>query len=173
VVGRLEPRLPGALRTDSGRIELAPPELVGEVPRLAAALDRTAGLRMIGRRDLRTNNSWMHNVAGLARGKDRSRLLVHPDDAAARQLQTGDRARLRGAHHEVVVEVEVDDAMMPGVVSLPHGWGHDHGDSRLSIAEGRPGVNANLLADHDTIDPLSGTSVVNGVDVELLGDRVP
>ena len=130
-------------------------------------------MQLIGRRDLRTNNSWMHNVAGLARGKDRSRLLVHPDDAATRRLATGDRARLRGAHHEVVVEVEVDDAMMPGVVSLPHGWGHDHTGSRLAIAEARPGVNANLLADHDVIDALSGSSVVNGVPVELLDGPLP
>ena len=172
VVGSLEPRLPGALRTTSGCIELAPPALVDEVPKLAAALTRPAGTRLIGRRDLRTNNSWMHNVAGLARGKDRSRLLLHPHDAAIRQLETGDRARLRGAHHEVVVEVEIDEAMMPGVVSLPHGWGHDHTGTRLSVAEARPGVNANLLADHDLIDPLSGSSVVNGIDVELLAGCV-
>ena len=87
VVGSLEPRLPGALRTESGRIELAPPALVDEIPKLVAALSRPPAMQLIGRRDLRTNNSWMHNVGGLARGKDRSRLLVHPDDAATRRAR--------------------------------------------------------------------------------------
>jgi anaerobic selenocysteine-containing dehydrogenase len=168
-LGGLEPRLPGALKTESGRIELAPGPLLGQLPALATALQRSpaGSVQLVGRRDVRTNNSWMHNVAGLARGKDRSRLQVNPQDATRLGLATGVRARVVGAQGEVVVEVEVTDAVMCGVVSLPHGWGHDAPGTRQAVAATRPGANVNVLADPFTIDPLTGTSVVNGFAVTV------
>jgi anaerobic selenocysteine-containing dehydrogenase len=138
--------------------------MLADLPRLEAWLDGPRpALVLIGRRDLRSNNSWMHNSERLVRGRDRCTLLVHPDDAAARGL--GARAVVRSAAGEVEVPVEVSDAVMPGVVSLPHGWGHAGG--RQAVAERRPGVNANQLTDAAVVDPLTGTAVFNGVPVEV------
>jgi anaerobic selenocysteine-containing dehydrogenase len=163
-LGALVPQLPGRLRTPGRRLQLAPALMLADLPRLEAWLDGPRpALVLIGRRDLRSNNSWMHNSERLVRGRDRCTLLVHPDDAAARGL--GARAVVRSAAGEVEVPVEVSDAVMPGVVSLPHGWGHAGG--RQAVAERRPGVNANQLTDAAVVDPLTGTAVFNGVPVEV------
>ena len=167
-LGPLRPRLPEVLRTPSGTIELAPEPLVADVERLRASLrDQTARLVLIGRRDLRSNNSWMHNIDVLVKGRDRCTLLVHPDDATRLGLQHQGRAKLAGPGGSVLVPVEVSDSMMPGVVSLPHGWGHDRDGVRLEVAAGHPGVNSNVVAGTEQLDRLSGTAVLNGIPVEV------
>ncbi len=168
-LGPLQPRLPGVLRTRSGRIELCNPELVADVPRLAATLDRRVdgGFVLVGRRDLRSNNSWMHNLEVLVKGKPRCTLQVHPDDAARLGLTHGATARVTSRVGVVEAPVEVTDGIVPGVVSLPHGWGHDLDGIRMAVAQARPGVNSNVLADEELIDPLSGNAVLNGIPVTV------
>jgi anaerobic selenocysteine-containing dehydrogenase len=168
-LGPLRPRLPGVLRTPSGRIELAPEPIVADVPRLLAALDRgtNGSLVLIGRRQLRSNNSWMHNLAPLVKGRDSCTMLVNPADARRLGLIDGGRATVTSSAGKVQVPVEVTDTIMSGVVSIPHGWGHDGDGARLSVAAEHPGVNSNLLADSAMLDPLSGNAVLNGIPVEV------
>jgi len=167
--GALEPRLPEVLRTPSGTIELDHPVLVADLDRLAAAIDGLAAREMVlvGRRDLRSNNSWMHNIQVLVKGKERCTLHVHPSDAVRLGLVDGGIAKIAGRVATLEAPVEVTDAVRPGVVSLPHGWGHGEDGARLRVAAGRPGVNSNVLSDHEALDPLSGTSVLNGIPVEI------
>jgi anaerobic selenocysteine-containing dehydrogenase len=166
-LGPLEPRLPDALRTASGKIELAAEPFLGDVPRLRAALDRTVngGFVLIGRRHLRSNNSWMHNVGVLMKGKPRCTLQIHPADAE--RLGITDTAKVSSRTGAVVAPVEITDTVMRGVVSLPHGWGHDLDGVRMDIARANAGVNSNLLADEELFDPLSGNAVLNGIPVEV------
>jgi anaerobic selenocysteine-containing dehydrogenase len=168
-LGPLEPRLPDVLRTPSGRIELAPEPILADAERLRAALERerSGGLVLIGRRQLRSNNSWMHNLPALVKGKDRCTLLVHPDDAERLGLADGGRALVRSAAGQIEAPVELTDEIMRGVVSLPHGWGHDEEGMRLGVASAHAGVNSNVLADETAVDPLSGNAVLNGIPVEL------
>jgi anaerobic selenocysteine-containing dehydrogenase len=168
-LGPLEPRLPEVLRTPSGKVELAPPELVADVDRLRDALARRAngGLVLVGRRQLRSNNSWMHNLDLLVRGKERCTLHVHPDDAGRLGLADGEPARVSGRAGEVHVPVEVTDAVMPGVVSMPHGWGHDADGSEMAVAAAHAGANSNLLSDETVVEPLTGNAVFNGIPVEV------
>ncbi len=166
-LGALEPRVPDVLRTASGMIEMGAEPLLADVPRLKAALGRRAsgGLVLIGRRHLRSNNSWMHNVGVLMKGKPRCTLQIHPDDA--QRLALHGKAKVTSRTGAVVVDVEVTDAVMPGVVSLPHGWGHDLPGVEMDIARANAGVNSNVLADEELFDPLSGNAVLNGVPVEV------
>jgi anaerobic selenocysteine-containing dehydrogenase len=168
-LGPLASRLPAMLATESGRIELAPDLLVGDVARLRDSLDerRDAGFVLIGRRHLRSNNSWFHNLPALAKGKERCTLLLHPDDARELGLGAGGRARVRSRVGEIEVPIEITDAMRRGVVSLPHGFGHDAPGARLAVAAKRPGVNSNLLADETLLDALSCNAVLNGIPVEI------
>lgn len=167
-LGALQPRIPELLRTPSGRIELAPESLLADLAGVEAALQApTPELLLIGRRDVRSGNSWMHNLPVLAKGPERCTLLVHPRDAAARGLQDGALARLRNPKGELTVPVRVSEELMPGVVSLPHGWGHNLEGARLSLAAERPGSNLNALLDDARRDPLSGNAVLSGVAVEL------
>jgi anaerobic selenocysteine-containing dehydrogenase len=168
-LGPLRPRVPEVLRTPSGKIELAPEPIVDDVARLRASLTpgRNGRMVLVGRRDLRSNNSWMHNLDVLVKGKERCTLHVHPDDAARLGLADGGTACVRSRRAEVAVTVEVTDAIMAGVVSIPHGWGHGVDGADLSVAAGRPGVNTNLLADGDLFDPLSGNAVLNGIPVTV------
>jgi anaerobic selenocysteine-containing dehydrogenase len=166
--GPLEPRIPEVLRTPSGKIELAPEPLVADVERLRAGLVRsTASMVLIGRRDLRSNNSWMHNLELLVKGKPRCTMHVHPDDARRLGLANEGTARVRSRAGVVDVPVEVTDAIMPGVVSIPHGWGHDAPETKLRVAREHAGVNSNLLADELELDPLSGNAVLNGIPVAV------
>jgi anaerobic selenocysteine-containing dehydrogenase len=167
--GPLKPRIPQVLRTASGRIELAPGELVGDLDRLAEAADATSGdgLVLIGRRHLRTNNSWSHNVAGLAKGQQLCTLQLHPDDATERGLTDGGSARITSRAGSLTVDVEVTDALRPGVVSLPHGFGHDLDGVEQRVARANPGVNSNVLTDRADLDRISGTAVLNGIPVEV------
>ena len=126
-LGPLVPRIPEVLRTPSGKIELAPEPITADVARLEASLarPRNGGMVLVGRRQLRSNNSWMHNVPNLVRGKERCTMHVHPEDAARLELVDGDRARVTSNTGSIEIPVEVTDAVMPGVISIPHGWGHD------------------------------------------------
>jgi anaerobic selenocysteine-containing dehydrogenase len=169
-LGPLQPRLPDALRTASGMIELAPGPLVADVPRLRAALERgsaNGGLVLVGRRHLRSNNSWMHNLPVLARGPERCTLHVHPDDAARLSLLDGGSAEVRSRTGALTATVEVTEDIMPGVVSLPHGWGHDVPGTKLRVAAERPGANSNLLSDELLLDAVSGNAVLNGIPVQV------
>ncbi|MEU0256854.1 molybdopterin oxidoreductase family protein [Streptomyces sp. NPDC006184] len=168
-LGPLRPRLPQPLRTRSGRIELLPEPIAGDLPRLRRALrERPAGLVLVGRRHLRSNNSWMHNVPALTGGSNRCTLHIHPEDAARLGVRDGAGVRVRGAGGEVVAPAEVTDGVRPGVVSLPHGWGHDRPGTRLGHASTVPGVNVNQLLDGSLLDPLSGNAVLNGIPVEVV-----
>jgi anaerobic selenocysteine-containing dehydrogenase len=169
-LGALEPRLPDLLRTPSGTIELAQEYLVSDLPRLMDSLSRTVDadtLVLVGRRHLRSNNSWMHNLRPLMKGKPRCTLQVHPDDAVRLGLGDGDPAEVRSTVGSLIAPVEVTDAIRPGVVSLPHGWGHDGAGVDLKIAGEYAGVNSNLLTDGAMIDPLSGNAVLNGIPVTV------
>jgi anaerobic selenocysteine-containing dehydrogenase len=167
-LGALEPRLPDALRSPTGMIDIAPQPILDDLPRMTTALDRDDdGFRLVGRRDLRSNNSWMHNVEVLVKGKPRCVLHVHPDDARSVGLVDGGHAKVSSRVGTVVVPVLVTDAIRPGVVSLPHGWGHDLPGARLDVAARNAGVNSNLLADDHLIDAFSGTAVLNGIPVDV------
>jgi anaerobic selenocysteine-containing dehydrogenase len=171
-LGPLRPRLASALRTPSGKVELFAAPFAGETARLLAALDRhhDAGhpeMVLVGRRHLRSNNSWMHNVPALIKGRDRCTLQINPADADRLSLADGESAQVTSRAGTLTVRVEVTDRVMPGVVSLPHGWGHDLPGTRLSVAATSPGVNSNVLTDETVIDPLSGNSVLNGIPVEV------
>lgn len=170
-LGPLAPRLPALLRTPSGRIELAPQMIVDDVPRLLEALRDGDGsdrpFRLVGRRHLRSNNSWMHNLPALSGGRERCTLQVNPGDAARLGLTDGGAARVTSRVGSVEAPVEVTAAIMQGVVSLPHGWGHHLDGTRLRVAATHPGVNSNLLADEAALDPLSGNAVLNGIPVSV------
>jgi anaerobic selenocysteine-containing dehydrogenase len=167
-MGPLAPRLDEILHTPSGKLELAPPYVVADVPRLAARLARRDdGLVLVSRRHVRSNNSWMHNVSSLVTGKDRCTLLIHPDDAARTGVADGAKAVIRSKAGQLVAPVEVSDEMMPGVVCLPHGWGHDKVEARLSVAARHAGVCNNVLAPGELVDVPSGNAVVNGIPVDV------
>ena len=167
-LGLNEPRLEQVLTTEGGKVVLAPTYITDDLPRLAARLERPADdLVLVSRRQLRSNNSWMHNVRVLVKGKDRCTLQVHPDDAARCGVRDGDLARVASASGTVDVPVEITDDIRPGVVSLPHGWGHDLPGTRLSVANDHAGVNSNILAPGDFVDEISGNAAVNGIPVTL------
>ncbi len=167
-LGPLTPRLPAVLRTPGGAVELCPEPIAAEAARLRGRLGELPdGVLLIGRRHLRSNNSWLHNVPALVGGSNRCTVHVHPEDAARLGLTDGGAARLKGDGGEVEVPVEITDSVRPGVVSLPHGWGHDRPGTRLTVAAADPGVNVNQLNAGRLLDPLSGTAVLNGLPVVL------
>ena len=167
-LGPLQPRIPEVLRTPSGKIELAPTIIVADVERLQASLARTPGqMLLIGRRDLRSNNSWMHNIHALTKGKDRCTLHIHPDDASRLSMINGEIVCVASRVGSVEVPVEITDAIMPGVVSIPHGWGHNLSGTHQHIATEHAGVNTNILTDEEAIDALSGNAALNGVAVNV------
>src|SRR6266511_3197911 len=168
-LGPLKSRIPEVLRTLSGKVERAPDPIGDDVARLRGSLDhrRNGGMVLVGRRDLRSNNSWMHNLDVLVKGKERCTMHVHPDDARRLGLADGQPARVTSKAGTITVPVEVTDTVMPGVASIPHGWGHDLDDIELGVAAGRPGVNTNVLTDSTALDPLSGNCVLNGIPIEV------
>jgi anaerobic selenocysteine-containing dehydrogenase len=169
-MGPMVPMVRELLDTPTGKIELAPPYITADVTRLATRIERgdADSLVLISRRHLRSNNSWMHNVKVLVKGKDRCTLLIHPDDAERVGIEDGKLARVSSEAGAIDVPVEVSDEMMPGVVSLPHGWGHDKEGTRLSVAREHAGVNNNLIAPGRLVDPLSNNAIVNGFPVEVV-----
>ncbi len=169
-LGPLQPGvLPDMLRSEGGKIRLLHPLLEADIQRLERDITvEVPELVMIGRRHIRDMNSWLHNLNNYARGKNRCTLMMHPQDARSRRLEDGAEAIISSAVGELVVPVEYHDGLMPGVVSLPHGFGHRYGGTRQSVAsEVLPGVSANDLVDDRTLDIPSGTSVVNGVPVSV------
>ena len=167
-LGPLAPRIPEMLRTASGKVELAPPLFIDDLGRARADLARAVPeLVIVGRRQLRSNNSWMHNLPVLAKGPFRCTAMVSSIDAARLGLRDGGRARIANGPRSIDVEIEVTDDMMPGVVSLPHGWGHDLPGARLGVAARRPGANLNALLDETLRDPLSGNAVLGGVPITM------
>jgi anaerobic selenocysteine-containing dehydrogenase len=170
-LGPLTPRLPELLA--GRRIDLAPAPLVADLARLGAQLDEPAAdghrrLLLVGRRHLRSNNSWMHNSPRLVKGPNRCTLLVHPDDAAERGIADGARVRVASKVGAVEAQAEVSDEMMRGVVSLPHGWGHHRHGTGLRVAAAHAGVSMNDLTDEAAIDVVSGTSSLTAVPVDVV-----
>jgi anaerobic selenocysteine-containing dehydrogenase len=192
-LGPLVPCLPERLRTADKRIELAPDVLVKDVERVKAKLidwdrdwdrwrlarqrslpsspngshDSNGHLLLIGRRQLRSNNSWMHNSQRLLRGKPQCTILMHPTDAAQRHLHAGERVSVRSEVGSVVVPIEISEEMMPGVVSIPHGWGHDRLGIQLEVAQQHAGGSINDVTDDLRVDALCGTAAFNGTWVEV------
>jgi anaerobic selenocysteine-containing dehydrogenase len=160
---------PKRLQNSKKRIELVPELYLKDLDRLAERMSRprNGALSLIGRRELRTNNSWMHNSQRLVKGKERCTLLMHPDDARARGCQDGQRVVLESAAGSIEVPVEVSDAVMPGVVCLPHGWGHDREGIRMEVAREHAGASINDVTDDALIDPLSGTVRFSDVPVQV------
>jgi anaerobic selenocysteine-containing dehydrogenase len=169
-LGPLEPdRIPDLLRTPSGKIEAYPDPVASDVPRLLASLDRDWGQSMVlvGRRHVRSNNSWMHNVRVLTKGRNRCTLQVHPDDADRLGLVDGSPATVRSRVGEVAIDVEVTDGIRPGVVSIPHGFGQNLPGVRQRVAQEYRGVNTNELTDELFYDAISGNIALNGVPVTV------
>lgn len=167
-LGPLEPCLPRRLATDGRRLRLAPQPFVSDLDRLEKSIVAPrAPLVMIGRRDLRSNNSWLHNSERLVKGPERCTLLMHPADAAERRLADGQRVRVASPEGAVEVPLQVSAEMRRGVVSLPHGWGHDRAGARLSVAALRPGASVNDVNEPRRVDALSGTAAFSGQPVEV------
>ena len=167
-LGPLQPRVPEVLKTPSGKIEMAPQQLIDDLPRLEKRIDRASeGLQLIGRRHLRSNNSWLHNLPKLTSGRNLCTLQINPSDAERLALSEGSTALVASSNGTVEVPVEITKDIMPGVVSMPHGWGHDREGTRLSVARDRPGTNSNLVADEQALDPLSGNAILNGIPVSV------
>ncbi|MFB4305155.1 molybdopterin oxidoreductase family protein [Actinomadura sp. GTD37] len=168
-LGALKPRLDEVLCTTSGRVELCPSTFAADVDRLHAALREAPadGIVLIGRRHLRSNNSWLHNVPELVRGSNTCTLQLNPADADRLGVAAGETIRVTSRTGAVDAVAEPTDTVMPGVVSLPHGWGHDRPGTRTAVAREHAGVNVNAVTDELEIDPLSGNAVFNGVPVTL------
>ncbi|OBI44411.1 molybdopterin oxidoreductase family protein [Mycobacterium sp. E796] len=170
--GPMVPQLPDILGTPDKKIRLAPQYLLDDLPRLAARMERPAEpLVLVSRRHLRSNNTWMHNVPALMKGRDRCTLLIHPDDAARCGIADGDVVTVKSAAGEIKVPVEVTDAIKPGVVSMPHGWGHGKPGTRMSVANGSPGANTNVLSPPTFLDEPSGNGALNGIPVTIIEDQ--
>ena len=169
-LGPLQSQLPEALFTKNKRIALAPPLLLAEVSALGDALaspEAIPELVLVGRREMRTNNSWLHNSHRLVKGPRRCTLKIHPGDAAPRQIESGTSVLVRSRVGAVVLPAEVTDEVMKGVVSIPHGWGHDRPDMRLSVASEHAGVSVNDLTDDRFLDRVTGTAAFSGVPVTV------
>ena len=167
--GPMVPCIDEILRTASGDVELAHDNILGDLPRLRARLhQRSASLVLIGRRHVRSSNSWMHNVDVLVKGRPRCTLIVHPDDARDLEVEDGTIVSVTSEAGSVDAAVEISDEIRRGVVSLPHGWGHDRTGTRLSVASEHAGVNSNLLAPGNFVDVPSGNAAVNGFPVQVV-----
>ncbi len=171
-LGPLRPGFPGKLQTRNKRINLLQDIIIAELPALRDLM-RTAGvpsgdqLLMIGRRHLRSNNSWMHNSARLTKGKPRHQLFAHPDDLLERNIEDGSVVSVTSAAGSVQIEVLATDRMMPGVVSMPHGFGHQRPGVELSVATTVLGASINDVTDPHRVDAVSANAILNGVPVTI------
>lgn len=166
--GPMVAQVPEILGTSDKKIRLAPEYLLDDIPRLARRLEREPDeLVLVSRRHLRSNNSWLHNVSALMKGRDRCTLLMHPADAGARGISAGDTVTVRSSVGHVDVPVELTDAIKAGVVSMPHGWGHGKPGTRMSVANSSPGVNTNILSPPTFLDEPSGNGALNGIPVSV------
>jgi len=171
-LGPLQPRLRSLVATRDRRVHVAPPEFVDETRRLLSAAeidsrDEEFDLRLIGRRHLRSNNSWLHNIETMVKGRDRCTVLMHPDDAASRSLVHGQPVTVRSRIGSIVVPVEVSDEIRAGTVAVPHGWGHDEKGVGWFTAAAHPGANVNLLHDPAVTDTFTGNAAVNATMVNV------
>lgn len=168
-LGQLSARVPQILSTPSGRIDTAPSAIMQDFDRLDVMLEdsKATQILLVGRRDIRSNNSWMHNLKGLSSGSERCFLYINPMDAENHNLQEGETAHISSEAGELQVPIHVTEEIMPGVVSLPHGWGHRVNGTRLRIAQDHAGVNSNILTDRHSMDPLSGNAVLNGIPISI------
>jgi anaerobic selenocysteine-containing dehydrogenase len=170
-LGPLQPRLSEVINAAGGRIELAPPMLLRDLARLRSRMTEPArSMVLIGRRDLRTSNSFMHNLPALVKGPNRCTLQISPQDAGEIGAKDGSLVRVTSRVGSVVAPAEVTDDLMPGVVSLPHGWGHDVEESQLTVAKAHAGVNTNVLTDDQAYDMASGTAILFGTPVTVAPD---
>jgi anaerobic selenocysteine-containing dehydrogenase len=150
------------------KIKLVPELYRQDLARLTESLKKAPpDLLLIGRRQLRSNNSWMHNSRRLVKGKNRCTLLMHPEDARKRGLETGMEAIVSSRAGEIRIPVEVSEEVMPGVASIPHGWGHDREGTQLEVANAHPGASLNDVTDERMVDALTGNAVLNGLPVEV------
>ncbi|WP_404367804.1 molybdopterin-dependent oxidoreductase [Marinobacter sp.] len=168
-LGPLRPCMPERLFTRDGRVNLAPRRYLQDLDRLHARLEKPASseLMLIGRRHVRSNNSWMHNSQRLVKGRERCTLMIHPKDASRCGLTDADSAQVTSDAGQIVLPVEITEDLMPGVVSIPHGWGHTRQGTRQAVAEAHAGASINDVIRDDQVDPLSGTSVLNGQSVTI------
>ncbi|MGD8608289.1 MAG: molybdopterin oxidoreductase family protein, partial [Myxococcales bacterium] len=172
-LGPLQSSLPERIPEQHGRIDLAPDVFVRDLDRLqarffdAGSAEPGRPFLLIGRRHLRSNNSWMHNSQRLMKGKPRCTLMIHPQDAQRLGVQGGDVVAVASRVGRVTLPAEVTDEMMPGVVSLPHGFGHGREGVRLTVATDHPGVSVNDLTDDQFLDALSGNAAFSGVPVTV------
>jgi anaerobic selenocysteine-containing dehydrogenase len=154
-------------------VQLFPELMLKDMERLKAFADGSSSsgaspsLMLIGRRDLRTNNSWMHNSQRLVKGRNRCDLFIHPETAARHGVGDGQEILVQSKVGTLKVTAALTEYIMPGVVSLPHGWGHDKKGMKISVASAHPGINVNELTDENVLDELSGNAVLNGVPVEI------
>jgi anaerobic selenocysteine-containing dehydrogenase len=168
-LGALEPRIPEMLRTPSGRIELSPPQFIADIARLEKSIELhdASQMLLVGRRELKSNNSWMHNIAVLTKGSLACTAQLHPDDAQRIGVATGDEVRITSRVGHIEIPVEVTDSVTQGVVSVPHGWGHDMAGTQMDVARRKAGVNSNILSDDKAMDPLSGNAVLSAIPVTV------
>lgn len=171
-IGPMVPMMPDRLNTKNKKVNLNPDYLKSEINRLGAQLEhnreaREFDLLLIGRRHIRSNNSWLHNSYRLVKGKDRCTLVMHSDDAKARNLEEGSEVLIRSRVGEVRMKIEISEGIKPGVVSIPHGWGHDRKGSQLSVASQYAGASVNDLTDDEFFEPLTGQAICNGVPVQV------
>ncbi len=166
VLGPLASQLPQRLFTKDGKIQLTPEALVKDLDRLLQQKPKISDLLLIGRRGLRDNNSWMHNLPRLAKGPNRCTVLMNPKDAGARGLQDGQKVTVRSRVGAISIDLHISDEMMPGVVSIPHGWGHSTASTQ-AVANSNPGVSINDLTDSNLLDEPSGNAAFSGVSVEV------
>ena len=168
-LGPLQPCLLQRLFTPDNKIDLTPQVILADLPRLKTALQDTShkDLLLIGRRNLRCNNSWMHNSHRLVKGPKRCTLMMHPQDARGHNIEDGHSVTVTSRIGSISAPVEISDEIMPGVVSLPHGWGHTKKGSRMTTAEAHAGVSCNDITDHKMVDLLTGNAAVNGVPVRV------
>lgn len=170
--GPMVAQLPDILGTADKKVRLAPQYLLDDLPRLAARMERPADpLVLVSRRHLRSNNTWLHNVPALMKGKDRCTLLIHPDDAARCGVTDNDIVTVKSEAGEIRVPVEVTESIKPGVVSMPHGWGHGKPGTRMSVANSSPGANTNVLSPPTFVDEPSGNGALNGIPVTIIDDQ--
>ena len=168
-LGALEPRIPEGLRTPTGMIELSPPQLIADLVRLEESIAKVDfdQMLLVGRRELKSNNSWMHNINVLTKGSLSCTAHVHPNDAQRLGLQQGSTVRITSRVGSVEAPVDITDSVREGVVSLPHGWGHGVKGTQMSVAAAKAGVNSNILTDDEVMDPLSGNAALNAIPVTL------
>ena len=168
-------QLPDRLRTKDQRVNCAPEAFVADLERLRASMAPAEDqqLNLIGRRHVRSNNTWLHNSPRLVKGPDRCTLMIHPEDARARNLGDGSVAEVRSKSGCVTIKVEVTDDMMPGTVSIPHGWGHGLPGVSMAVAQAHAGVSINDLTDESALDPLSGNAAFSGVRVDVSACALP